>query len=118
MKKFMLRVMPIVLVAIIFVAGNVFAAFDSSVVDNIMSQKGSSSTMTNTANGIWGTVLTILQILAVAAIVFAGVRYMFASADQRADIKKGLIYLVLGAVLVFAASTVVSLIINTAEEVL
>lgn len=117
MKKFMLRVMPIVLVALVLVASPIFA-FDQSIVDNIMSQQTSSSTMTNTANGIWGTILTVLQILAVAAIVFAGVRYMFASADQKADIKKGMIYLVLGAVLVFAASTVVSLVINTAEEVL
>ena len=37
---------------------------------------------------------------------------MFASADQKADIKKGLIYLVIGAILVFAASTVVNIIIS------
>lgn len=118
MKKFMLRVMPIVLVALVVLAGPVFGAFDQNIVDNIMNQQATGNTVKNTANGIWGTVLTVLRILAVAAIVFAGVRYMFASADQKADIKKGMIYLVLGAVLVFAASTVVSLIINTAEEVL
>ena len=64
------------------------------------------------------TVLTVLQILAIAAVVFAGVKYMFAAADQKAEIKNGMIGLVVGAILVFAASTIVQFIINAANEVI
>ena len=42
---------------------------------------------------------------------------MFASADQKADIKKSMIILVIGAVLVFGASTIISIIANTTAEV-
>lgn len=116
MKKFMLRVMPIVLVAVFMFTGCVFAADVNTIWNNAQGQ--GVGTVTNAANTIWSTVLLILQICAVAAIVFAGVKYMFASADQKADIKSGMIGLVVGAILVFAASTVVQFIINAADEVI
>lgn len=75
------------------------------------------SNITRITDNIWGTTLNIAQILAFAAIVFAGVRYMFASADQKADIKKGIIYLIIGAILVFTASTVVKLIVLSTKQV-
>lgn len=64
----------------------------------------------NTTKNIWDTIATIVQVLAVAAVVFAGVRYMFASADQKADIKKGMIILVIGAVMVFGATAILKMI--------
>lgn len=67
---------------------------------------------------VWGTTMTVVQILAFAAVVFAGLRYMFASADQKADIKKGLGMLAIGAVLVFAASTVVKFVVKAADEII
>ncbi|MGN1013003.1 MAG: TrbC/VirB2 family protein [Clostridia bacterium] len=117
MKKFMLRVMPIVLVALLIVGNTVFAADASSTVNNIMNNNQSIGSVNTMAKRIWGTVLTILQICAVAAIVFCGVKYMFASAENKAEIKNGMIGLVVGAILVFAASTVVQVIIKAAEDV-
>lgn len=114
MKKFMLRIMPVVLVALLVVGNFVFAApFDPvnttptttvNTVDTVVQQ-------------IWGTVLTVLQVLAVAAIVFAGVKYMFASADGKADIKNGMLGLVIGAILVFGASAVIKLIMRASSEI-
>ena len=110
MKKFMLRVMPIVLVAV-FVLGNVaWAAGDP------FNPTGSVGSVDKMVNNIWWTVLTVLRILAVAAIVYAGVKYMFASAENKADIKSGMLGLVVGAILVFGASIVVDLIMKAANE--
>ena len=83
--------------------------YNSGVVDNSIQQ---------TTKNIWATVTVIVQIFAVAAVVFAGLRYMFASSDQKADIKKGLIYLTIGAVLVFAATTIINLVASSAKTVL
>ena len=58
-----------------------------------------------------------MRILAVAAIVFAGVKYMFASAEGKADIKNGMIGLVIGAIMVFGASIVIDIIMTAAEQV-
>ena len=123
-RKIFATVLPILmLVAVMFVsfAPSVLADTTTNVVQDVMNIASNSDGIgkVNTAVGtIWSTVLTILQILAVAAIVIAGVRYMFASADQKADIKKGMIGLVIGAILVFAASTVVQFIISATKSVM
>lgn len=110
MKKLM-KIIPVVMVMCLVLV-NVYA----DVPTAFPSGSGSLTTVDNAAGKIWGTVLNVVQILAFAAIVFAGVRYMFASADQKADIKKGMGYLAIGGILVFAASTVVSLLIDTTDQ--
>lgn len=70
------------------------------------------------ASNIWATIASIIQILAVAAVVFAGLRYMFASADQKADIKKSMGILVIGAILIFGATFVLQLIYNATNSTL
>lgn len=117
MKKFMLRVMPIVLVALLIVGNTVFAA-DVNNIWNAGNTGNGIPKIDNAVSKVWATVLTVLQIAAVGAIVFAGVKYMFAAADQKAEIKNGMIGLVVGAILVFAASTVVQFIINASNEVI
>mgnify|MGYP001624560230 CR=1 FL=1 len=114
MKKFMLRVMPIVLVALVVFGSSVFALDVNTTFNN---RGDASSSAVNMVNRVWGIVLTVLQVLAVAAIVFAGVRYMFAGADQKAEIKSGLLVLAIGAILVFGASTVVRALLQVTNEV-
>lgn len=117
-KKIFLRVLPIVLVLMVVVSTNVFGfgSFNTNQMQNL--GNGSSIASADKAvNKIWGTVTLVLQILAVAAIVFAGVRYMFASADGKADIKKQTIGLVVGAVLVFGASMIVNFIVSVTSDV-
>lgn len=116
MKKFMLRIIPVVLVALVVISNSVFA-LNIDQTFNQANQQSHSQTATNFINGVWGTVLTVLQILAVAAIVFSGVKYMFAGADEKANIKNGMLVLAIGAILVFGASTVVKLLIDTVEDV-
>lgn len=70
------------------------------------------------AQQVWATVTIIVQIVAVGCVVFAGLRYMFASADQRADIKGGLIRLAIGAVLVFSAITIIHFVVDAASQIM
>ncbi len=114
MKK-MIKILPVVL-AIVLVLTNVFAVS----VPNSADIKGNKpiNSVTGLAQNVWGTVVVIVQILAVAAVVFAGLRYMFASADQKADIKKSMGILAIGAVLVFAATTIIGFVVNAANSAL
>lgn len=108
MKKFMLRVMPIVLVAMVIITNSVLA---------VDIPKGTESqAVKGLVGNIWATVMVVMRVLAVAAIVFAGVKYMFASAESKADIKGGLIGLVVGAVMVFGATFLVDMLTSTAGE--
>lgn len=74
--------------------------------------------MSNSAEKIFGTIATIVQVLAVAGIVILGVRYMFAGASDKANIKQTLIYAIIGLVLVFSASTVLKIFMNAGDEFL
>ena len=115
MKKLM-KVLPVILV-VALVLTNVFA-FDKNELTNSLGNKNGINSVNTLAKNIWGTVIVIVQILAVAAVVFAGLRYMFASADQKADIKKSMGILAVGAILVFAATTILSFIAGAAENAL
>ena len=115
MKK-LLKILPVVMV-VCMVVTSVFAITVPSNDDLVGGQEGA-SVITGAAQNVWATVITIVQILAVAAVVFAGVRYMFASADQKADIKKSMGILAIGAVLVFGATVVLTFIQNATNQVL
>lgn len=114
-KKIMLRVVPIIFVLVVVFTTSVFAS--SPITPELNTGNDSIGSVDNVANSIWNTVALILQIAAIAAIVIAGVRYMFASADTKADIKKQMVVLVIGAVLVFGATTVIQFITTVTNEV-
>lgn len=117
-KKIFLRVLPIVMVLMVVFTTNIFAAnagFNTFNKDMTVNTETATKTQA-TIGRVWGTILMILQVAAIAAVVFAGVRYMFASADSKADIKKQMIWLVVGAILVFGASTVIGFLTGTFKE--
>lgn len=66
---------------------------------------------------IFGVLIVTLQVVSMAGIIFAGVRYMFASADSKADLKKGLIHLAIGMVIVFGASSVVGFVTGAFDDI-
>ena len=115
MKKLM-KILPVVMmVCVVFT--NVFA-IPSNTLGDAIDGGTAAGDITDAAKNIWSTIATIIQILAIAAVVFAGLRYMFASADQKADIKKSMGVLAIGAVLVFGATLVLQLIANATNSVL
>lgn len=115
MEKNLLRVLTVFVIII-----TIFSLISSiyAVETTFPSEGTASSTVSTAANKVWGTVVTIVQILAFAAVVFAGLRYMFASADQKADIKKSMGILTLGAILVFVSATVIQFITKAAGDIL
>ena len=118
MLVFLLPILIITMFMVLVIAPSIYAENETGLPSTAFPSMGTpDKTVTKITDSIWGTTLTIAQILAFAAIVFAGVRYMFASADAKADIKKGLVYLLIGAVLVFAASTVVKIVVSTTKDI-
>ena len=103
MKKFMLRVMPVVLVAVLVLTGSVYAK--------------ALGTITGFAETIRDTVLAVVRIVAVIAIAIAGARYMLAGADKKAEIKDSIVVIVVGGVLALAATGVVDLIAGLGKEI-
>ena len=128
MKKFMLRIIPIIFMVVLLATPTVFATKNTQQqqqqqeapksYETLYKEETKVDTVDTAVKKVWGTVLTILQICAIGALVFAGVKYMFASADGKADIKNGMLGLAIGAILVFAASSVISWILDAADDVI
>lgn len=79
-----------------------------------------SNTMTNATNAverIWNSAKLVLQVVSLAIVIACGVRYMLASADQKADIKKSLGFLALGCAIVFGTTLVIDFITNIAGDI-
>lgn len=116
-SKKLCKICSILFIFIIFLgAFSVYADFTPSVPNTTGANEVTNAT--KVAKNIWKTASVIIQILAVAAIVFAGLRYMFASADAKADIKQQTAILVIGAVLVFGAVNVAKVISNASNYIL
>ncbi len=116
MKKYL---MVGLLVLVLFVSVQpVFADINTNQTpSNPYNENKVDKNMSKMANRVWNTVANIVRMVAVGCIVFAGLRYMFSSADQKADIKQGLIYLAIGSVLVFGASYVLEFVVKMFDDV-
>lgn len=113
-RKMMLRIIPVLLVVVVMLATNVVFG-----VNVVTPSTGTPSTkITDFTSNIWGTVAVVVQTLAIAAIVLAGIRYMFAPAEKKGDIKQETVVLVVGAILVFAAVPVAQFISGAAADII
>ena len=59
---------------------------------------------------IIGTIQVVGSVIAVAVLVVLGIKYMMGSAEEKAEYKKTLIPYMVGAVLIFAASNIASMV--------
>ena len=116
-SKYLYRIIPVILTFIII--GTTVFGVNADFTKVTADKSGTGyATVSKVTSSAWATIALVAQFLSVAAVVFAGLRYMLASADTKADIKKQMIILVLGAALVFGAATIVQIIGKTAVEVL
>ncbi len=80
--------------------------------NNVPSNGNTPTNFKTVIDRVWGTASLILKIAAIGGVIFAGIRYMYSSADAKADLKKSLVPLIIGIVIVFAASTLVDFIVS------
>ena len=96
--------------------GKGFYSKGSSTMINTDVQLGHSDAI-NSSNDIIARYLGIAQVIgsviSVAALAIIGIRYMFSSLEEKANMKGILIYYIVGAVLVFATSNVLSVVYRT-----
>ena len=114
MKK-MTKIFSVVFLAIILlsVATTVFAADDNPYnpidMDGTKS-KVDTSKITDMGQSAVRIITTIGMVASVAVLVVLGIKYILGSAEEKAEYKKTLLPYVIGAVLVFAASSIASMV--------
>lgn len=77
---------------------------------------GGVGAISGTVSNVIGVVTYICYAAAVVMLVYLGIKWITASPEAKADIKKGAIIYVIGAVLVFAAGLILNVIQNLAKS--
>lgn len=105
-----------VVLMVISTMSTVFAAPDPSKYDG-----SGANVNTSGIEGLGQNIITIIttvgSIASVVVLVVLGIKYMMGSAEEKAEYKKTLMPYVIGAVLVFAASTIAGVIFSFSQNI-
>ena len=71
--------------------------------------------VTNIGNQIIGIITTVGVVVAVVVLLILGIKYMMGSASEKAEYKKTMIPYIVGAVLIFGASTITKVVVQLAS---
>ena len=97
---------------------SVFAAATATDPATITGTVGTGAgKITTTGKKIVGIIQTVGSVAAVVVLIALGIKYMMGSTEEKAEYKKTLMPYVVGAVLVFAASNLASVIYNFANDI-
>ena len=120
MKK-SINVISTLLLAIILVtsiAGTVLAVDPNTVLNGL---NGNGNVQTNDLTKVGNNIVTIIQVvgivIAVIVLLVIGIKYMMGSASEKAEYKKTMIPYIVGAVLIFAGTSLVRVIYSLSTSV-
>ncbi len=107
----------IIIATIATMMSTVFAEGASEVLGKLTGDTKAATAVTATANNIIGIVQVICYAAAVIMLIYLGVKFITASPEGKAEIKKSAIIYVIGAVIVFAAGALLGVISNLSTNV-
>ena len=120
MKK-SIKVISTLLLAIMLVAsiaGTVLAVDPNTVLNGL---NGNGNVQTNDLTKVGNNIVTIIQVvgivIAVIVLLVIGIKYMMGSASEKAEYKKTIIPYIVGAVLIFAGTSLVRVIYSLSTSV-
>lgn len=119
------KIMSTILMAMMLVATLASTALAANGVDvgNIISGIETGSTVSDTSNitTVGANIVNIIQVvgivIAVVVLLVIGIKYLIGSAQEKAEYKKTMIPYIVGAILIFAGTSLVKVIYQLANEV-
>lgn len=117
-KQVKILSIALIVLTILLAISNVVLATDiPGKIDQIA--QGNSSADTTKVVNLGATIVTIMQtvgiVVAVVVLLILGIKYMMGSAEEKAEYKKTMIPYLVGAVLIFASTTIVNVVYNIAN---
>lgn len=113
----LMKIIPSVLVVLMLVlfTNTVFAGMPTP--DQMTGTYNDVGDIKNLGNSVIGIITTIGIVVSVLVLVILGIKYMIGSASEKAEYKKTMIPYIIGAILVFAASTIATMVMNIAGNI-
>ena len=113
-----ISILLVMLMAMVSISNVVLAAPDLSATIRDMAN-GSGNQPTEVVN-LGKTIVTIMQtvgvVVAVVVLLVIGIKYMIGSAEEKAEYKKTMIPYIVGAILIFASTTIVGIVYDLANS--
>ncbi len=116
MKK-TFKILSIMLIAIMLVM-SVSSIAKAGTPEALISQLQTSTSISNTSGvisigqNVIGIVNVVAVVVAVVILLVLGIKYMMGSASEKAEYKKSMIPYIIGAFIIFAAPTLVNIIVS------
>lgn len=127
MKRKSLKVL-IILLLVLFISAmtiEVFASTSSSAIDAMkkmedaeLDTSGGNAKVSKILNAVLGLVQIAGTGISMIMVAVLGIKYMMAAPNDKADVKKQIAPLVIGAIILFAAVNLVNIIANMADTTL
>lgn len=125
MKTSKIKILLILIVTVLMSAVPVLV-YSSSTADAISAMESMNSSDVTDESGVFGPILnSVIGIIQVAGtgismvmVTILGIRYIMASPSDKADVKKQIAPLVIGAIILFASVNLVALVADVANETL
>ena len=114
----MISIALVIMMALVSVSNIAFATNMSGAITKI--GQGNASASAEQVVDFGKTIVTIMQtvgiVVAVVVLLVIGIKYMIGSAEEKAEYKKTMIPYIVGAILLFAATTIVNVVYNLANS--
>ena len=109
-KKNVIKLLSILVLVIILESNFAYAELGNGL--NILNQVTTENynvnePILNPVIKVAGTLLTLFQILGLGGVVYMGVKYMYAGAEDKGQIKKTLIWVVVGVMFLLGAPAII-----------
>jgi len=115
MKTNLKRIISILLAVMVMASFTVVVLADNDI--GITSdRKGAQSAFGGTANKVIGFVQFVGYAIAIGMLIYLGIKYVTSSANEKADLKKGSVNYVIGAILIVAAVTIFGMLAGFAND--
>ena len=116
-----MKIISILLIAIMLVISlsGIASAKTPDAILNEINKATTGATVDTGITDLGGKVVATVQVIgivvAVVILLVLGIKYMMGSASEKAEYKKTMIPYIVGAVLIFASTTIVGIVVNLAS---
>lgn len=112
----MKRILRIIVMIIVLMMFCITVSYGSLGVGDLKGNQEEMTSLTNAGNDVVKVVSTIGIVVSVIVLIALGIKYMLGSVEERAEYKKTLLPYIIGAVLVFSASTIAQIVYDIAKK--
>ncbi len=111
------KIMYIILIILVSISSISIATVDPNNYDPRPSLNSQDyEEVLNMVGTIVGAITSVGTVISVMMVIILGIKYMMGSIEEKAEYKKSMIPMFIGAILLFAGSTIVSIIYRLVEQ--